>query len=97
MSCYFVAQIKINDREEYKKYEDGFDEIFAGYKGMVVLVDEDPVVLEGSWPYTRTVLIRFPDEEEARRWYESSEYRKLAQHRLKAAECNIVLVKRQGK
>ncbi|OQX86331.1 MAG: hypothetical protein B6D63_00240 [Candidatus Latescibacteria bacterium 4484_7] len=74
MSCYIIAQIKINDREEYDIYENGFDEIFAKFKGIIVAVDEDPVVLEGEWPYTRTVLIRFPDEKEARRWYESPEY-----------------------
>jgi uncharacterized protein (DUF1330 family) len=96
MSCYFIAQIKIHDREEYRKYEEGFDEIFGKYKGMVVLVDEAPVVLEGEWPYTRTVMLRFPSEEEAKRWYESPEYKKLAAHRHRASAANIVLVRRHG-
>jgi len=94
MSCYFVAQINIHDREEYQKYLDGYDEIFEKYKGIVVAVDDNPTVLEGEWPYTRTVLIRFPDEHEAKKWYESSEYRELVKHRHRASEANIVLVKR---
>ena len=94
MSCYIIAQIKINDRDEYRIYEEGFDEIFEKYKGIVVAMDEDPVILEGEWPYTRTVLIRFPNEEEARRWFESPEYQKLAEHRRKASTGNIVLIKR---
>lgn len=94
MSCYIIAQIKIHDRKEYEKYESGFDEIFKKYKGIIVAIDEDPVVLEGDWPYTRTVLIRFPNEEEARRWYESPEYQKLAEHRHRASTGNIVLVRR---
>jgi uncharacterized protein (DUF1330 family) len=94
MSCYFIARITIHDRETYRKYEDGFDEIFSNYNGIVVCVDEDPVVLEGEWPCSRTVLIRFPNEEEARRWYDSPEYRDLAKHRRRAAESNIVLVQR---
>lgn len=94
MSCYFIAQITIHDRDLYRKYEDGFDEIFAKYKGIVVCVDEDPVILEGAWSCNRTVLIRFPSEEEAKRWYDSSEYRELAKYRHRSSECNIVLVKR---
>ena len=94
MSCYIIAQIMINDREEYRVYEEGFDEIFEKYKGIVVAIDENPVVLEGEWPYIRTVLIRFPNEEEAKRWYESPEYQKLAEHRRRASTGNIVLIKR---
>ena len=81
MSCYFVAQIDVRDREEYQKCLAGFDAIFSQYKGIVVAVDEDPVVLEGEWPYTRSVIIRFPNEDEARRWYESPEYGELKKHR----------------
>ncbi len=95
MSCYFIAQINIADRDEYKKYEDGFDEIFAKYKGIVVAVEEDPVVLEGEWPYTRTVLLRFPNEEEAKKWYDSTEYKELVKHRWQSSRANIVLVRRR--
>ena len=96
MSVYIIAQINIKDREEYSEYEEGFDEIFAKYKGMVVTVDEDPVVLEGEWPWGRTVLIRFPSEEEARCWFESEEYTELKRHRLNASESNIILVRRRS-
>ena len=95
MSCYIIAQIKIHDRGEYDKYENGFDEVFTKFKGIIVAVDEDPVILEGEWPFTRTVLIRFPNEEEAKRWYESSEYQELAKHRHRASTGNIVMVKRR--
>jgi uncharacterized protein (DUF1330 family) len=95
MNCYIIATIMIRDREEYQKYLDGFDEIFEKYKGMIMAVEEEPVVLEGVWPFTRTVLIRFPSEEEARRWFESPEYTQLKQHRLAASDGNIVLVRRR--
>lgn len=92
MSCYFIAQIDIHDQAEYEKYLEGFDEVFGQFQGKVVTVDDDPVVLEGAWPYTRTVLIRFPDETEARRWYDSPGYRELVKRRHRAAKANIVLV-----
>lgn len=92
MSCYFVARITINDPEEYQRYLAGFDEVFAPYSGNVVAVDEAPRLLEGEWRHSRLVLIRFADEAEARRWYDSPEYRQLVTHRHRAAEADIVLV-----
>ena len=94
MSCYLIAQIDVKDREEYQKYLDGYDEIFSAYKGIVVAVDEEPEVLEGQWPWKRTVLIRFPDRAEARRWFDSPEYRQLVRHRHASSSANIVLVER---
>lgn len=94
MSCYLIAQIKIHDRDEYQKYLDGYDEIFSKYKGIVVAVDEGPLMLEGEWPYSRTVLMRFPDEREAKRWYESAEYQELVRHRHRSSDANIVLITR---
>jgi len=95
MSCYFIAQINIHDREEYQRYLDGYDAIFSKYKGIVMAVDENPTILEGEWPFGRTVLIRFPDEAEAKRWFESPEYRKLVEHRHRSSKANIILVKRE--
>lgn len=97
MSVYIIAQISIHDREEYDIYENGFDEIFSKYKGMLMAVDEETVVLEGEWPFTRTVLMTFRSEEDARRWFESEEYQKLAVHRRNASKGNIVMVKRLGR
>ena len=91
MTCYFVAQIKSHDYKEYEKYLAGYDEVFAKFKGEVIVVDDSPTVLEGQWPYTRTVAIRFPDEREARRWYDSPEYQALVQHRWRASEADIIL------
>jgi uncharacterized protein (DUF1330 family) len=97
MSCYFVAQITIVDRDEYQKYLDGYDEIFARYKGIVIAVDEAPEVLEGQWPCSRTVLIRFPNANEAKRWYNSPDYGELVKHRHRASDANIVLVEGRKK
>ena len=92
MSCYFVAQISIHDRNEYQKYLDGHDEVFSKYKGRILAVDESPELVEGEWPYSRTVLISFPDAREAKRWYESAEYQELVKHRHQASDANIVLL-----
>lgn len=92
MSAWFVAQIEIHDPQEYERYLDGFDEVFARYRGEVVAVDEATEVLEGQWPARRTVLIRFPDKAELLRWYRSPEYQAIAAHRRRAADCNVAAV-----
>ena len=81
MPVYIVASIRITDRTEYDKYQAGFMDIFAKYRGELLGVSDAPQVIEGEWPFTRAVLLRFPDDAEARRWYESPEYQKLSQHR----------------
>ncbi len=92
MSTYFVARITIHDREGYDRYLEGFDGVFARFRGEVLAVDDSPLLLEGEWSCTRTVVMRFPDQEEALRWYRSAEYQALAQHRHAAAAADIVLV-----
>ncbi len=91
MSVYFLAGLHVHDPGLYERYLEGFDAVFERYAGEVVLVDEAPAVLEGEWPYTRLVVIRFPDEAALRRWYESPEYQRLAALRHAAADGFIVV------
>jgi uncharacterized protein (DUF1330 family) len=92
MAVYVIAQIDIHDREQYGKYEQAFLAVFARHRGELLVVSEDPTVVEGEWPCTRTVLIRFPSAETAREWYESPEYQAIAQHRFRGAKTNAVVV-----
>jgi uncharacterized protein (DUF1330 family) len=92
MAVYLVAQITIHDREEYGIYEAGFLEVFAQFEGELLAVSEEPTVIEGQWPCTRTVLMRFPSAEEARRWYASPQYQAIAEHRFRASTGNAVVV-----
>ena len=91
LSVYLIAKINIFDRETYAKYEQGFMPIFEKYEGRMLSVDENPTVLEGSWPSTRTVISQFKDREAAMAWYNSDEYQELMQNRLKASEGDIII------
>lgn len=92
MSCYFVAQITIDDPELYQRYLDGYDAVFSQYAGTVIAVDDAPEVLEGDWSRTRIVMIRFPDEAALKGWYGSAAYQELAQYRRRASQADILLV-----
>ena len=93
MTHYLIAQINILDRETYTKYEAGFMQVFAKYDGSLLAVDEESKRLEGSWPYTRTVLISFPTAAQALAWYQSDDYQALAQHRFASSTANVCLIK----
>jgi len=95
MSCYFIANIKVNDAHEYQKYLDGAEEVFARYNGTYLAVDCHPEVLEGSWDYSRAILIRFETREDLEAWYWSREYQEILKYRLSSSRCDTLLI--QGK
>jgi len=93
MNYYFIAQIKINEKIEYQKYIDGSGDIFKKYNGEYLSVDNEPIILEGNWDYSRTVLIRFKCKDDFESWYNSDDYQKILQYRLNAANCDTILIK----
>lgn len=91
MSAYIIAQIFVEDAESYRNYMRGFRAMFGGYRGAVLVADDNIEVIEGDWPYNRTAVIRFDDADEARRWYQSDAYQAAALHRLSSARTNLIL------
>jgi len=92
MKYYFVAQIRINDPEEYEKYLERFDYIFSKYKGEYLAIDESPTLLEGDWDYSKSVLIKFNSKQDFEDWYYSVDYQSILKHRLKASKCDTILL-----
>jgi uncharacterized protein (DUF1330 family) len=93
MDYYFIAQIRINDNHEYQKYIDKSGEIFKKYNGEYLSVDNEPIVLEGKYDYTRSVLIKFKSKGYFEDWYNSDDYQEILKHRLKGADCDTILIK----
>lgn len=93
MDYYFIAQIRISDINEYQKYIDKSGEIFKKYNGEYLSVDNDPLVLEGKWDYTRTVLIKFRSKRDFKDWYNSDDYQDILKNRLKGSDCDTILIK----
>jgi uncharacterized protein (DUF1330 family) len=92
MKYYFVANIRIHNEEEYRIYLDSVDEVFSGYRGKYLAVDDNPVVLEGNWEYTKSVIIEFDSRKDFEDWYYSEKYQDLLVHRLSASVCDSILV-----
>jgi uncharacterized protein (DUF1330 family) len=93
VKAFVIVQIAINDRDGYHQYEiAGHLEIFDKFGAKLVGLDEDTETVEGSWPYTRTVIIEFPNKQLARTWYDSTEYQAVVGLRHESATSNLVIV-----
>lgn len=60
--------------------------------GKVIVVDENPDVLEGDRQSGRVVILEFESVEAARAWYQSPEYQAVIPLRRAAAKASFVLV-----
>ena len=92
MTVYIIAQLSIHDPEEYEKYQAQFMDVFEHFDGSLLSVDEEPVVLEGEWTATRSVLIEFPSKSSAVAWMASDAYQAISVHRRAASVANSILV-----
>lgn len=93
MTVYVIAQLTIHDRAGYDRYQDGFMAVFEKFDGTMLSVDEEPMVLEGEFTATRSVLIGFPSKAQAMAWMTSPDYQAIAKHRIAASTANTILVK----
>jgi uncharacterized protein (DUF1330 family) len=93
MDYYFAANIRIHNPDHYKKYLEQVDEIFEKFNGEYLAVDEDPLLLEGKWNYSKSVLIRFPSKEDFEKWYYSDDYQEILSYRLASSESDSILIR----
>ena len=93
MSAYMIAQIDVHDPDEFQNYLAGFMPIFQRYGGELLATSKnETTVFEGEWAHRNTVIMKFPSVEKAQAWYHDPEYHKLAKHRHRSAQANLVLV-----
>lgn len=92
MSAYLIGQVRIHDPEGYSGYVAGFRAQMKDFTGEVLVGSETATCLEGGWPWTKTVILRFETEEDALTWYNSDAYQEIARIRHAHSDCNLVLV-----
>jgi len=91
MNAYFIAQLKIHDKNTYQKYCEALTPVFDKFNGRYLSIDDAPELLEGEWDYSRLVLIEFPDKESLKRWYYSPEYQEVLKLRLASADADVIV------
>jgi uncharacterized protein (DUF1330 family) len=79
---FMVANLIIEDSEEYRKYEKGFFPILKEHGGKLLTFDDNMETLEGSAPPSgRFILLQFPSEDAARGWWDDPDYQALSEFR----------------
>lgn len=90
---FVIVQIVVNDPDGYRQYGlADHQAIFDKFSAKLIAADEDVEVVEGSWPFPRTVILEFPNKELARAWYDSDEYQAVIGLRHSSATSNLVIV-----
>jgi len=92
MSAYFIARVKVTDREQYKKYLKAVPAVIEKYNGKAIARSEKCISLEGPEETRRNIIIEFPSVEKAREFYNSQEYTEVKKLRANAADGEIIVV-----
>ena len=89
---YMIFNININNPDNYKEYVDKVKPIAEKYGGEYIVRGGTNKVIEGSWQYPRTVVIKFPSYEKALEFYESDEYKPIKKIRQDNAVSNAIII-----
>ena len=92
MSAYCIFHIEVTDPQKYRDYAATVPATISKYGGEYLVRGGEFEVLEGSAPAPRTVVLKFPSFEQARRWYDSVEYQAPRAIRQSAARTNAIVI-----
>jgi uncharacterized protein (DUF1330 family) len=93
MPAFIVALIDIKDPVKYKGYGDGWDfkSFTEDYGGeLLLMISDEPEVIEGELS-DRLEVMKFPDRDKARAWYDSPEYHDVRKIRWASSTTSMTL------
>lgn len=91
-AAYIIGNIDIQDQEIYEKYRAQVPATVAKHGGEYLVRGGRNESLEGAEPLPRFVVLKFPSYDDALTWYNSEEYRPLAQLRQSGSTGNLIVV-----
>jgi uncharacterized protein (DUF1330 family) len=92
MAAYVIVDIEVTDPAGFDEYRQRVPATLAAHEGRFLVRGGAYEVVEGSWRPRRLVVLEFPSLAQARRWYDSEEYREPKAMRLRTSKANIVFV-----
>jgi len=92
MAAYVIGNVDVKDPAGYEEYRKLVPATIQKYGGKYLVRGGAFEKLEGAWQPKRLVVLEFPSLEQAKRWYDSEEYRpaKALRHRLAASDLIVV-------
>jgi uncharacterized protein (DUF1330 family) len=92
MPAYFIVDLEVTDAAVFDEYRQLVPATIARYGGKYLVRGGQYETMEGNWQPKRLVVIEFPSIEQAKKWYDSEEYRGPKALRFKSATTNLLLV-----
>jgi uncharacterized protein (DUF1330 family) len=89
---YIIAQATVTDAAQYEDYKRLAQIAVERYGGRYVVRGGATCLLEGNWHPPRLVILEFDSVADAKRFYDSPEYRAARQARQDAASMNMLVV-----
>ncbi|MDT3735351.1 MAG: DUF1330 domain-containing protein [Denitratisoma sp.] len=90
--AYIIAQATVTNPEQYEGYKALAGAAVSQYGGKYVVRGGATHLLEGDWAPPRLVILEFESVEQAKRFYDSPEYRAAREQRQDAAQMNMLVV-----
>lgn len=92
MAAYLIARVDVTNPEAYEDYKKLAAPAIAKYDGRYLARGGTTATLEGPEEDRRVVIVAFPTLEQARKFYDSPEYREAKAARAGAATGQFVIV-----
>jgi len=92
MSAYVLVEIEVLDQERYETYKQLAPSSIAIYGGRYLARGGDVETLEGTWSPNRLVILEFPSVDQAKAWWDSTEYEQAKALRQAAAHTRMIVV-----
>jgi len=93
MPAYFLVDVReVKDARKMEQYKARVAPVVEKFGGRYIVRGGPFEVVEGTYKPVLPVMIEFPSMDQARRWYDSEEYRDLKQLRLAATVSNGVFM-----
>ena len=92
MSAYIVVEVEVKDPERYADYRTMVPASLEAYGGKFLVRGGAIEKLEGDWEPPRFVVIEFDSVVQAKRWWDSDEYRQARNLRQATADTKMIVV-----
>ena len=92
MPAYIIVDLTVTDLPTMEEYRKRVPATLGKYGGRFLVRGGAHQTVEGDWKPNRIVVLEFPSMEQAKRWYDSEEYREPKAMRLRAGRANLIMV-----
>lgn len=92
MAAYIVVEVDVKDPERYADYRAMVPASLEVYGGKFLVRGGAVERLEGDWEPSRFVIIEFDSVDQAKRWWDSDEYRQARNLRQATSDTKMIVV-----